>query len=164
IPVIMNPFFQRLRGIKQLGFSEYAFPGATHSRFLHSIGVMHIGEKVFNKLFQNQLNDPEFKKLKHTFKMACLLHDIGHAPLSHSTEIVMPKLKELNFPEKSLQNWGKGPEDQASHEDYTVKSILESPFSKAFSELESKFGIEINSIADLIFNGIDCLVITCYAL
>ena len=150
IPVIMNPFFQRLRGIKQLGFSEYAFPGATHSRFLHSIGVMHIGEKVFNKLFQNQLNDPEFKKLKHTFKMACLLHDIGHAPLSHSTEIVMPKLKELKFPEKSLQNWGKSPEDQASHEDYTVKSILESPFSKAFSELESKFGIEINSIADLI--------------
>ena len=51
-PVIMNPFFQRLRGIKQLGLSEYVFPGATHSRFLHSIGVMSIGEKVFNKLFK----------------------------------------------------------------------------------------------------------------
>jgi HD superfamily phosphohydrolase len=150
IPVIMNPFFQRLRGIKQLGFSEYAFPGATHSRFLHSIGVMHIGEKVFNKLFQRSLNNPYIERMKYTFKMACLLHDIGHAPLSHSTEIVMPSLKKLNLPQDVLKEWKKKPEEQASHEDYTVKSILDSPLTLAFSDLNSKFGIETKSIADLI--------------
>ena len=53
--IIKDDFFQRLRNIKQLGFSEYVFPGATHSRFIHSIGVMSVGERAFNKLFKNQI-------------------------------------------------------------------------------------------------------------
>ena len=136
IPVITNPFFQRLRGIKQLGLSEYVFPGATNSRFLHSIGVMSIGEKVFNKLFKEKLSDPDILKMKFTFKMACLLHDIGHAPLSHSTEIVMPKLKDLNFSTQTLKDLNKDPHDQASHEDYTVKSIIDSSLSQSFFKLK----------------------------
>ena len=70
IPVIRDDFFQRLRNIKQLGFSEYVFPGATHSRFIHSIGVMNIGTKAFDKLFSNKLGDREFQRLKQTVKMA----------------------------------------------------------------------------------------------
>ena len=55
IPIIKAPFFQRLRNIKQLGFSEYVFPGATHTRFIHSIGVLNVGERVFNKLFSKNM-------------------------------------------------------------------------------------------------------------
>ncbi|MCE3012501.1 MAG: HD domain-containing protein, partial [Proteobacteria bacterium] len=48
--IILHPFFQRLRNIKHLGFSEFVFPGATHTRYLHSIGVMHVGSLVFEAL------------------------------------------------------------------------------------------------------------------
>ena len=54
IEILEHPFFQRLRNIKQLGFSEYVFPGATHTRYLHSIGVMNVSTLVFNSLFKNQ--------------------------------------------------------------------------------------------------------------
>ena len=80
IPIIRAPFFQRLRNIKQLGFSEYVFPGATHTRFIHSIGVMHVSQQAFDKLFRNFEKTKDLKRLKQTFKFACLLHDIGHAP------------------------------------------------------------------------------------
>ena len=52
IEILEHPFFQRLRNIKQLGFSEYVFPGATHTRYLHSIGVMNVSSLVFNNLFK----------------------------------------------------------------------------------------------------------------
>ena len=52
IPIIRDEFFQRLRNIKQLGFSEFVFPGATHTRFIHSIGVMNIASSAFDRLFK----------------------------------------------------------------------------------------------------------------
>jgi len=54
IPIIKSDFFGRLRNVKQLGFSDNIFPGATHTRFLHSLGAMHVGTRTFNKLFPNQ--------------------------------------------------------------------------------------------------------------
>ena len=123
IPIIRHDFFQRLRNIKQLGFSEYVFPGATHTRFIHSIGVMSIATQAFDRLFKVKLQDPNFRRLKETFKLACLLHDVGHAPLSHSTETVMPKLSELKIPKEFLSKKDQGRDRQATHEDYTIKSI-----------------------------------------
>ena len=52
-PLIKSEFFQRLGNIKQLGLANLVFPGATHSRLLHSIGTMHTGERCFKKLFQD---------------------------------------------------------------------------------------------------------------
>lgn len=150
IPIISHNFFQRLRNIKQLGFSEYVFPGATHTRFIHSIGVMHIGTKAFNKLFADQLANKEILRLKETFKLACLLHDVGHAPLSHATESVMPKLSELKIPKRFLSKQDTLLDRQASHEDYTIKSIVDSSFTEAFTEVKLKFGVDPNCIADII--------------
>ena len=84
--IIKDNFFQRLRNIKQLGFSEYVFPGATHTRFLHSIGVMHVGGKAFDSLFKSFQSSSELKRLKQTFKLSCLLHDI--MPLFHTQQKV----------------------------------------------------------------------------
>ena len=147
IPVITHPFFQRLRGIKQLGFSDFAFPGATHTRYLHSIGVMHIGRKVFEKIFRKHSPSSELNRLRETLTMACLLHDIGHAPLSHSTESVMPNLSKLDLPNRFNDS---SSDRQATHEDYTIKAIVDSEFTQSFELLRKEFGVDPNCIAELI--------------
>lgn len=149
-PIIRHQFFQRLRNIKQLGLTEYIFPGATHTRFIHSIGVMHIGSKVFDKLFAGHLHKKEFQRLRETFKLACLLHDIGHAPLSHSTESVMPTLAQLKIPSGFLSSQDNKVDRQATHEDYTIKSIADSSFSESFRSIEKSHGVARARVADLI--------------
>jgi len=150
IPIITADFFGRLRGIKQLGFSEYVFPGATHTRFIHSLGVMNIGERAFNKIFSRVPESIDKKKLKETFKLGCLLHDIGHAPLSHTTEIVMPNLQDLKIPAQFLSKQDLNSNRRATHEDYTIKSIADSSFASSFKLVEEEFGVTRKHIADLI--------------
>ncbi len=146
IQILEHPFFQRLRNIKQLGFSEYVFPGATHTRYLHSIGVMNVSTLVFNFLFKNK-HDKETNRLRETLRLACLLHDIGHAPLSHSTESVMPLVSKLKMPKRFLD---LKDDRQASHEDYTIKSITDSSFTDSFKGVKAEFGIDPNAIAELV--------------
>jgi uncharacterized protein len=150
VPIIRDNFFQRLRNIKQLGFSDYVFPAATHTRFLHSIGVMCVGTKAFDKLFPNQNGNIELTRLKETFKLACLLHDVGHAPLSHSTETVMPSLSSLCIPKNFLSDNDLLVNRQATHEDYTIKAIADSDFSESFKKVEKKFGVSRQHVAELI--------------
>lgn len=145
IQILEHPFFQRLRNIKQLGFSEYVFPGATHTRYLHSIGVMNVSSLVFNSLFRGNLT-PDVLRLRETLRLGCLLHDIGHAPLSHSTESVMPMVSALKLPKKFQQKQDR----QASHEDYTIKSITDSSFTSAFAGVKKVYGIEPDAVAELV--------------
>jgi uncharacterized protein len=144
IEILEHPFFQRLRNIKQLGFSEYVFPGATHTRYLHSIGVMNVSTLVFNSLFRDQTSK-EVLRLKESLRLGCLLHDIGHAPLSHSTESVMPMVSTLKLPKQFMSQ-----ERQATHEDYTIKSITDSSFTESFKGVTKEFGIDPRAIAELV--------------
>ncbi len=152
--IIRADFFQRLRSIKQLGFSEYVFPGATHTRFIHSIGVMHIAGKAFDKLLGHKLFNKDAQRLRQTLKLACLLHDIGHAPLSHSTETVMPALKDLEIPKRFLAP-NEDMNRQATHEDYTIKAIADSSFSLSFRSIEAKQSVDRKMVADLIVGRTD---------
>ncbi len=144
IEILEHPFFQRLRNIKQLGFSEYVFPGATHTRYLHSIGVMNVSSLVFNNLFKDQ-HSSEILRLKESLRLGCLLHDIGHAPLSHSTESVMPMVSSLKLPKQFMGN-----DRQATHEDYTIKSITDSSFTQSFKGVTRQIGIDPKAIAELV--------------
>jgi HD superfamily phosphohydrolase len=148
IQIIEHPFFQRLRSIKQLGFSEYVFPGATHTRYLHSIGVMEVVSRVFDQVFKEKVNghEKDFLRLRQTVRLACLLHDIGHAPLSHTTEFVMPNVSALNLPSKFKPSH----DHKATHEDYTLKSIVDSSFTESFEEVIRDFGVDPNMVAELI--------------
>ena len=77
--------FQRLRRIKQLGPASLLFHGAESSRFTHSIGVFCIARKIFKRLIESQSS---FCENKFVLYGAALLHDLGHGPLSHTSEAI----------------------------------------------------------------------------
>jgi HD superfamily phosphohydrolase len=80
--------FQRLRRIKQLGLALFTYQGAEHSRFTHSLGVLHLMTRVLDRLGEKYRIDEEARAAA---RAAALLHDIGHGPFSHVME------KVLNF-------------------------------------------------------------------
>ena len=77
--------FQRLRRIKQLGAASLVFHGAESSRFTHSIGVFCIARKIYQRLIEIKSSFYENKFLLYG---AALLHDLGHGPLSHTSEVI----------------------------------------------------------------------------
>lgn len=92
IPLIDTAEFQRLRNIRQTGY-QALYPSALHNRFVHSIGVFHLGKKAFDCFEKNVSNEniPEYantnwKNIRTSFLFACLLHDVGHSPFSHTGE------------------------------------------------------------------------------
>ena len=84
--------FQRLRRIKQLGAASLLFHGAESSRFTHSIGVFCVARKIYRKLVEI---NPEFSQNKFILFGAALLHDLGHGPLSHTSEVIFAHDHEL---------------------------------------------------------------------
>ncbi|MBO7724568.1 MAG: HD domain-containing protein [Paludibacteraceae bacterium] len=82
--LIKHPFFQRLNRIKQLGLSSIVYPGAQHTRFLHSIGAMFLMNEAIKQLKQKEQNITEEES--NAALAAILMHDIGHGPFSHVLE------------------------------------------------------------------------------
>jgi HD superfamily phosphohydrolase len=81
--------FQRLRRIRQLALAQLVYPGATHTRFEHSLGVRHVAERVCSSLARSKkLEDEEVRAVC----LAALLHDIGHGPFSHASETALDTL------------------------------------------------------------------------
>jgi HD superfamily phosphohydrolase len=88
--LIDTPEFQRLRRIRQLGVSEFTFPGAVHTRFAHSIGVFHTARTLVKVIEREMVRGSlpfEPPKAKVAL-VAALLHDLGHGPFSHTFEEV----------------------------------------------------------------------------
>ena len=82
--IIQHPYFQRLHRIKQLGLSSFVYPGAQHTRMLHSLGAMHLMGEAVQQLREagHEITTQEAEAVR-----ACiLLHDIGHGPFSHTLE------------------------------------------------------------------------------
>ncbi|HLL71250.1 MAG TPA: HD domain-containing protein, partial [Pyrinomonadaceae bacterium] len=86
VHLIDAPEFQRLRRIKQLGLALYTYQGAEHSRFAHSLGVLHLITRVLDRLGENYHIDEEDRAAA---RAAALLHDIGHGSFSHVMENVL---------------------------------------------------------------------------
>ena len=83
--------FQRLRRIKQLGFSELVFPGATHSRFAHSVGVFFMARRL-SRLIADRLGQDFDPQRAQIAQAAALVHDLGHGPFSHCFEAALKRL------------------------------------------------------------------------
>ncbi len=82
--IIQHPFFQRLRRIKQLGLTSYVYPGATHTRFEHALGALHLMNAAIETLRSKGQGITE--KEAEGVRIAILLHDLGHGPFSHTLE------------------------------------------------------------------------------
>jgi HD superfamily phosphohydrolase len=85
--IVNHPAFQRLCRVKQLALAALVYPGAVHTRFDHSLGVFHIAAQLAANP-EVGLSDEEKKHVR----LAALLHDIGHGPFSHVSEIPLARL------------------------------------------------------------------------
>lgn len=94
--IIDHPYFQRLRRIKQLGLTDFVYPGALHTRFHHALGAMHLMTITLDNLRNkgNDISDEEYEAAL----IAILLHDVGHGPFSHALEFSLLQ----NIPHESL--------------------------------------------------------------
>ncbi len=84
VGIVDSDVFQRLRGIAQLALTHLVYPGARHTRFEHSLGVMCVAEQLAEKHSKKQLDE---------VRLAALLHDVGHGPFSHVLdELIRPRV------------------------------------------------------------------------
>ena len=98
--IVDHPAFQRLRRIRQLAWTDYVYPGASHSRFEHSLGVMHTASRLYDAVWEKsqdiltgelRYNRDGLQRHRQLVRLAALLHDVGHAPFSHASEDLFPR-------------------------------------------------------------------------
>ena len=123
VKILDSKEFQRLRNIKQLGLSYLVFPSATHSRFEHSIGAYFLANKLCESL---GLSKGDVQKVR----LAALLHDVGHGPFSHSSELAVFTRLDSGF----------------SHEKNTARILKKSELSDYLKRIGFS-GAEIAKIA-----------------
>jgi HD superfamily phosphohydrolase len=131
--VIQTPTFQRLRRIRQLGFSEFVFPGATHTRFAHSLGVFHTARQLMRVIRRHIDQDPCRQYRQHQAEVAlaaALVHDVGHGLFSHAFETVS---KALELP-------------LDRHEPVSARLILETEIAEPLRELGSGFAADVATV------------------
>ena len=149
--IIHTPFYQRLRWIKQIGFSCYTFPGAEHSRFGHSIGVMFNAHKIAQSIGKassdEELFDEKVRNKKKTWhqslRLAALLHDLGTFCFSHTTEMAY-----IRFGETTRSKNSKGHPDD--HEHLGSWIIKNTDFSGGITRILKSSGMEPQNISDLV--------------
>ncbi len=145
--LINHPAFQRLRSVRQLGFSEQAFPSGTHNRFSHSLGVCHLASEAFDSIFSKNkslLSESKKQSFKTTIRISALLHDIGHGPLSHSSEALLPPLKTMGL--NSFLN--SSSKRLARHEDYSLKIIMDK--EEGLNKVLQMSGVDPLAVAQLL--------------
>lgn len=149
--IIHSPFYQRLRWIKQIGFSFYTFPGAEHSRYGHSIGVMNnaheilksIGKSVSDKVLFDSSKKTKEKIWHQSIRLAALLHDLGTFCFSHTTEMAYIRYGETT----NLKNSKGHPDDHEHLGSYIIKN---SNTETGITTILLKFGLEPQVISDLV--------------
>lgn len=143
VALIDHPLFQRLRFICQNDILSLVFPGATHSRFLHSVGAMHVGGRMFMAMVENGLKkrsrefgsevDSQVLEAISYFhrivRCACLLHDSGHSSFSHQFSRTQAIREILDSTDTFKQLWNgtdyqhayKQVPEHIEHEHYSVR-------------------------------------------
>jgi HD superfamily phosphohydrolase len=129
LPVIEQEQFQKLDRIRQLGVAALVYPGATHTRRSHSLGVFHLARRMIMNLLRRNREVPVTLEGVKAFLCAALLHDIGHYPFAHS-------LKDLRV---------------EAHESLAAAEILAS-FAKVIRE---RVNVEPGAVAAIIDKGTD---------
>lgn len=146
LEIINHPFFQRLRRIKQLSMTDMVYPGAGHTRFEHSLGVMQMATELFDSITHKReatnilrddlhINWDGIKRARKVVRLAALLHDVGHPPFSHTGESTMPFIPE-------------SPKIKYTHENYSI-AIIKKYFSSIIED-NPNYGISTDEVTALL--------------
>jgi len=149
--IVHTPFYQRLRWIKQIGFSFYTFPGAEPSRYGHSIGVMFNAHKILESIERSvsnkDLNDPDCQtkaKVRHqSIRLAALLNDLGTFCFSHTTEMAY-----IRFGDTTNQKNSKGHPDDHEHMGSFI--IKNTNYDNGITQILNNYNIDPQVISDLV--------------
>lgn len=157
--ILETLYYQRLRWIRQLGFSFYIFPGATHTRHAHALGVSHVMDRILKSLglaaSEEKLFDPKARDERTTFhrmmRLAAMLHDIGTFPFSHSFEMAY-----INF--WRAQNQMGKPKYVANHETLGSHIIQNTDFDGGITRILKEEGIDPVELSRIIAGKSDNLL------
>lgn len=157
--ILETSYYQRLRWIRQLGFTFYIFPGATHTRHAHAIGVLYVMDRILNNIghasTEEKLFNPAARDEKTTFhrmmRLAAMLHDIGTFPFSHTIELAY-----INHWRHQRQA-GK-PKYQANHEILGQHIILNTDFDGGITQILKEEGIDPVELSKVIAGQSDNLL------
>jgi uncharacterized protein len=127
--LINTPEFQRLRRVKQLGVSEFIYPGATHTRLAHSIGVFHIARRLM-KVAQRYVVEKQNKHRGRVALIAALLHDVGHGPFSHAFE----NAEKVRLSKEKYRDHEDWTADLICRKDGNIRPILKERFGDSFAD------------------------------
>ena len=147
LEIIDTPIFQRLRGLRQLARVNFVFPGAEHSRYVHSLGVLYImGLMTDHLLKKGMLEEEDAVKMR----AAALLHDIGHYPLSHLGESVYSYRKDNKIADSIIE---LGEQSEKKH----LYEMSSSHSNSAHHERLGKYIVVNNRLISRILkkNGLD---------
>lgn len=123
------PIFRRLQSIKQLSLVHWVFPGAEHTRYMHSLGVMHIADQMAVHLTDTK-DQPIFTDAdRQLIRLAGLLHDIGHYPLSHVTESLYRASEAIELTLRNHHAAVKAEIDALMHENHPI-SYMKNRYSE----------------------------------
>jgi hypothetical protein len=146
--IVAQPVFQRLRRIRQLAWTDQVYPGAMHTRFEHSLGVMHTATLLYDSIVRNSLevlkselayDKAGLERYRQLVRLAALVHDVGHSPFSHAAEELFPSLDEED---------GDG---LYRHEHYSA-AIVRTHLRSAIEDhpLNNNYGFKADDIASLL--------------
>ncbi|MGI8950427.1 MAG: HD domain-containing protein [Chitinophagaceae bacterium] len=130
---ISHPFYQRLRRIHQMALAYLVYPGAVHTRLLHSLGAYHLMCQAITEL-KNKGTEISFEE-ELAVKAGILLHDIGHGPFSHALENVLTP--GINHEEIGLQIMHKINEELNGELSLTIKIFTNNYHKKFLHQLIS---------------------------
>jgi uncharacterized protein len=150
--IIAQPAFQRLRRIRQLGWTDYVYPGAAHTRFEHSLGVMHVATRLYDAISSRSkdvlrsafdYNDDGLQRHRRVVRLAALLHDVGHGPFSHAVEELLPARPDGT---------------KLKHEHYTA-AFIRGPLKEVIEghRINQNYGISADEIAALIEGSVKAI-------
>lgn len=150
--IISQPAYQRLRRIRQLAWTDQVYPGAMHTRFEHSLGVMHVATAMYDgivnssrSILENELKFHSAGLDRHRIlvRLTALLHDVGHSPFSHAAEELFPQSDDGSH--------------RYQHEEYSaaiirtkLKDVIES-----HPENRTNYNIKADDIANLLEGSSD---------
>lgn len=142
--MLSNPYLQRLRRVKQLGFSDYVFPSATHSRFAHSLGVYSVAKQML-AIVEPDVRNGDWSLEGKACLAAALLHDVGHGMFSHAFE----KALDFYFERNPGKHGGTDAlKDAVDHEKVSLKIIIKSSVAKVLARIGGEGFPEL--VADMI--------------